>query len=297
MNNLILGASGKIGSYLIKNDRSFIYTYNSKKIKGGIKFNFLKNDISKIIKYKNINTVTFLGAISDPNVCYKQKILTNKINVISTIKILRELIKKNIYFIFFSSEFVFSGHEKNFSEKDKTKPINIYGKQKLKVEKFIIQNAKRYSIFRIAKTYGDDLNDNTLISNYLKSLLSGKKKFVVASDQFFSPLFVGDLKKIIKIFIKKKIKGTFNIGGPQRLSRYNCLSNTNKFLSKKIKNKIELKKIKLENFTFYDKRPLDVSMNIEKLNKVINFKMTKFSKIAKKMIKKNRLNEKLSKTR
>ena len=94
MNNLILGASGKIGSYLIKNDRSLIYTYNSKKIKGGIKFNFLKNDISKLIKDKNINTVIFLGAVSDPNVCYKQKKLTNKINVLSTIKILKELIKK-----------------------------------------------------------------------------------------------------------------------------------------------------------------------------------------------------------
>ena len=105
MNNLILGASGKIGSYLIKNDRSLIYTYNSKKIKGGIKFNFLKNDISKLIKNKNINTVTFLGAVSDPNVCYKQKKLTNKINVLSTIEILTELIKKKIYFIFFSSEF------------------------------------------------------------------------------------------------------------------------------------------------------------------------------------------------
>ena len=55
MNNLILGASGKIGSYLIKNDRSFIYTYNSKKIKGGIKFNFLKNDISKIERDLKIN--------------------------------------------------------------------------------------------------------------------------------------------------------------------------------------------------------------------------------------------------
>ncbi len=237
MNNLILGASGKIGSYLIKNDRSLIYTYNSKKIKGGIKFNFLKNDISKLIKDKNINTVIFLGAVSDPNVCYKQKKLTNKINVLSTIKILKELIKKDIYFIFFSSEFVFNGHKKNSSEKDKTKPINLYGKQKLKVEKFIIRNAKRYSIFRIAKTYSDDLNDNTLISNYLKSLLSGKKKFVVASDQFFSPLFVGDLKKIIKVFIKKKFNGTFNIGGPQRLSRYDCLLNINKFLNKKFKKK------------------------------------------------------------
>ena len=110
-------------------------------------------------------------------------------------------------------------------------------------------------------------------------------------------MFIGDLKKIIKIFIKKKINGTFNIGGPQRLSRYDCLANTNKFLNKKFRNKIELKKIKLENFSFYDKRPLDVSMNTKKLNKVINFKMTKINNIAKKMIKKNRLNEKLSKTR
>ncbi len=54
MNNLILGASGKIGSYLIKNDKSVLYTYNSKKIKGGIRFNFLKNNISKIIKKKKL---------------------------------------------------------------------------------------------------------------------------------------------------------------------------------------------------------------------------------------------------
>ena len=63
---------------------------------------------------------------------------------------------------------------------------------------------------------------------------------------------------------------------------------------KNTKIKLSLKKIKLENFSFYDKRPLDVSMNIQKLNKVINFKMTKINKVAKKMIKKNMLNEKLS---
>ena len=294
MNNLILGASGKIGSYLIKNDKSVLYTYNSKKIKGGIRFNFLKNNISNIIKKKKINVVVLMVAISDPNICYKKRNLTNKINVLSTIKILKELIKKNIYFIFFSSEFVFNGKKKNFSEKDKTRPVNIYGKQKLIVEKFIIKNAKKYSILRIAKTYGDDLNDDTLISSYLKNLLLGQKKFTVASDQFFSPLFIGDLKKIIKIFMKKKINGLFNVGGPERLSRYDCLYNVNKFLNEKHQNKIKLKKIKLENFSFYDKRPLDVSMNIQKLNKVINFKMTKINKVAKKMIKKNMLNEKLS---
>ena len=65
-------------------------------------------------------------------------------------------------------------------------------------------------------------------------------------------------------------------------------------LNEKFRKKIQLKKIILENYFFYDKRPLDVSMNIKKLNKIINFKMTKINKIAKKIIKKHRLNEKLS---
>ena len=42
--------------------------------------------------------------------------------------------------------------------------------------------------------------------------------------------------------MKKKINGLFNVGGPERLSRYDCLYNVNKFLNKKLKNKIKLKK-------------------------------------------------------
>ena len=38
MNNLILGASGNIGIYLIRKNKSTIFTYNSKKIKGNCEF-------------------------------------------------------------------------------------------------------------------------------------------------------------------------------------------------------------------------------------------------------------------
>ena len=54
-----------------------------------------------------------MAAISDPNICYKKRNLTNKINVLSTIKILKNSSKK-IYTLFFSSEFVFNGKKKNF---------------------------------------------------------------------------------------------------------------------------------------------------------------------------------------
>ena len=51
------------------------------------------------------------------------------------------------------------------------------------------------------------IKDNTLISKFLIELVSGKRIFQAAYDQIFNPLYVKDLEKIVKIFLKKKIKG------------------------------------------------------------------------------------------
>ena len=55
---------------------------------------------------------------------------TKTINLLSTIKIINKCIKKKIVPIVFSSEFVFNGKKGNYSEKDKTDPILVYGNQK-----------------------------------------------------------------------------------------------------------------------------------------------------------------------
>ena len=75
MNTLIVGSSGKIGRYLLKqyNKRSAIFTYNKNKIKNGIKFDILKNDINNIIKKKKIKKVIILSGISDPDNCFRYK--------------------------------------------------------------------------------------------------------------------------------------------------------------------------------------------------------------------------------
>ena len=73
MSNLILGASGNIGIYLSKKNKSSIFTYNSRKIKGAVKFDIRKDNISKLVKKYKVNSVAYLSAISDPNFCYKYK--------------------------------------------------------------------------------------------------------------------------------------------------------------------------------------------------------------------------------
>ena len=118
MKTLIIGASGKIGKCLVKRkSKSYIYTYNTKEIKNGIKFNLSRDNIKKILKKYLVSKVVYLSAISDPDECFKNKRKSKLINITKTKKIIDTLVKLNIYFIFFSSEYIFSGKKGNYNER------------------------------------------------------------------------------------------------------------------------------------------------------------------------------------
>ena len=295
MQSLIIGGSGKIGKSL--NYKHSKKTFYKNKIKNGIRFNLINDDINLLIEKYKINRVILLSAISDPDECIKKKNYSNKLNVDKTKKLINILIKKKIYFIFFSSEYVFDGKIGNYKENSKIKPNNLYGKQKFTIENYIKRKTKNFSILRIGKTYGDNIKDKTLISNFLNELIKGKSFFKVANDQIFNPLFIGDLKKIVDIFLKKKIKGVFNVGGPQKLSRYKVLELILKTLGKNIMKNVKLEKISLNDIATLDRRPLNVSMNIKKLKTKIKFKMKTISNVAFNMIIKNNVKSKIFKRR
>lgn len=295
MKVLIIGGSGKIGTALnFKNTKK---TFYKNKIHNGIKFNLINDDIKILLKKYKFNRVVLLSAISDPDICLRNKDYSNKLNVVKTKNLIDVLIKKNIYFIFFSSEYIFDGKKGDYSENSKAVPSNLYGRQKLQVENFIRKKAKYYSIFRIGKTYGSDISDKTLISNFLMEIIKGKLIFKVAYDQIFNPLYVSDLKKIVRIFLKKKIIGTFNVGGPEQLSRLEVLKLIFQVLGSKIQSKAQFQRISLKEFPTLDNRPLNVSMNIDKLKSKINFKLKNIRNITLKMIKKNNVKSKIFKRR
>jgi dTDP-4-dehydrorhamnose reductase len=284
MKYILIGGSGKIGRYFLKK-KNILFTYNKKKINNGIKFNLLTNDFEKIIKKDNFSSAVILSAYSEPDFCKKYLKKSRLVNVIKTKKLIDVLIKNNIYFIFFSTEFIFDGKRGNYKENSVAKPINVYGKQKLEIEKYIQKKTQNYCIFRIARTYGDKPWGNTLINDFLKK---SKKKITayVASDQIFSPIYVRDLIKITDFFIREKIKGIYNIGGNKTISRYRLYKKFN-FLLKNNKNyrPVKIVKKKMIDFKFFDKRPNNVSFNTNKLKKILNFKLSNIEKIFTKVVK------------
>ncbi len=283
MSTLLIGATGYIGKNFVKKSKlKHLEKTSTKKLNNYIRFDMTKNKIEKIFKKKNIENAIIFSAISNPDECEKNKKKSNLINVSSTIKIIKYLIKKKKYFIFFSTEYVYAGNLGNYSERSKIGNSLLYAKQKIKVEEYLKKkNYKKFAIVRIAKTYGDKINDNTIFTNFLKK--SSKKKIIkVAKDQFFSALYINDLVKILDIFINQTITGLYNISGDEKISRLEYL----KKLKKKFKLDIEIIPKKFQFLSINRNIPLNVTMNNNKIKTKIKFRFTKFNEYLNTIYKK-----------
>ena len=265
MKSLIIGGSSDLGQYLIKSNKSeYDFTIFKKKIPGGIKFDLI-NDRASDLDLSNYESILILSAISNPTLCEQNPQYSRKLNVEATIKLMNHCINKNKKIIFFSTEFIYNGSKGNYNEQDHPDPINLYGQQKLEVENFIKNNSSKYSILRIAKTYTNNFNDQTLFSFFYKKIIKEKSKEIpIIEDEYFSPLYIGDLCDLIFYSTKNDIK-FLNIGGPERFSRADCL---NLFLSIFKKKNIEKKIYTRKNTSNDAKIPKDVSFNINKVRNI-----------------------------
>ena len=104
---------------------------------------------------------------------------------------------------------------------------------------------------------------------------------MTATDQKFNPIYVKDIVKITNYFLKNKIKGIYNVAGPKTYSRYQCLKIIKNQLPLKYRNLTIIKKTKMSNLKFIEKRPLNLSLKIKKLQKIYKYPITPIEKVAK----------------
>jgi len=110
----------------------------------------------------------------------------------------------------------------------------------------------------------------------LKLYLNGQRNFEIASDQFFSPLYVKDLIKLIDIALKKNLIGLYNVCGDDISSRIGFIKKI--FLKQKIYDAklIEVSMKKFDNKIFY---PLNTSMRNNKIKTATNFNFSKLKNL------------------
>jgi dTDP-4-dehydrorhamnose reductase len=148
------------------------------------------------------------AGISNPKRCETDPEGTYRCNVEGTLRLGKELLKRGITPIFFSTDYV-------FDDTLKRAPMNEYGKQKLELE----EQASRLGALtiRLSKVYGIEKGDQTLFDE-MAAKLKGGKAILAARDQIFAPVFVGDVISQTLSCAQGK-RGVVSVVGPRYASR------------------------------------------------------------------------------
>lgn len=130
----------------------------------------------------------------------------------------RESGKKLIYV---STDFVFDGKKRSYSEDDIPNPINWYGKTKFEGEKIVQNSNLNWIIARIAYPYRAIHKKNDFARAILGKLT--KREVVNAiTDHIMVPTFIDDIVNAIDVLIQKDEAGIFHLVGSQAITPYDA---------------------------------------------------------------------------
>ena len=191
--------------------------------------------LEKLIKKIKPTIIMHCAGLSRPMHIHEKNIKKSiDLNIIGTSNVVKVCEKYNLKIIYFSTGYVYEGIKGNYSETDAVKPFNNYGLSKLAGE-CAVSMYKNSLILRITMT---------------EKPFPYKKGFSNLKTNF---MFHEDFIKILPLLVNKK--GIINVGGKSQ----SVFSFAKKHNLKILKSTVS------KNF----KLPLNQTMNLSKLNKII----------------------------
>lgn len=227
MKILILGASGPVGYYLLKNLESsghFVAsTYFTNKVIDEIEYKLDITDLQSTTNFmKNINPEIVIDtvALSGVDLAETNNDLANKVTVQGTRNVIEscKLIESKLVYV--STTAVYD-NVRTYSEDDIPHPVNYYGYTKHQAEELVINSELDYLILRTDHPYGWIRNGQKL-NSVIRTLNTLKEGNILKEiiDWYSTPAYLPDFAEATRILLEKKETGIFHITGPDYLNRY-----------------------------------------------------------------------------
>lgn len=197
---LLTGGSGKLGHAIIKSGYFPEIILPPHKILDITK----PKNIEKFLAKNDFGAIIHCAALARMAECEKDPVKAVNINIIGTCNLVNETIKRNqsakrdIRFIYISTDGVYPGTKGNYSEKDETIPYNKYGWTKLGGE-CAVRILSNYCIIRTS--FFDPNNIRFDVS---------------ATDSYSSKVTIQDLIKAVSAILDSNFTGTINIGSDRK---------------------------------------------------------------------------------
>jgi len=282
---LILGTglSGLVGSRIVELLQNK-YQFQNLDLTAGVDIT-KPEEIEQKISSSKAKHLIHLAAFTDVSKAWDQRnegeeSLCYKVNVLGTKNIAKACKKHNKYLIHFSTDFVFDGDKTSpYTEEDKPRSIEWYGRTKLWAEEEVKNSGCYYTILRIAfpfkkKESSSDLEPNLKLDlvRKIKSKLQKREELKMFFDQIITPTLIDDIAKVVDYCIQNNPVGTYHCVGSNPISPYDLAS----IVAEKFNlDKTLIKKTSIKEANQSGLRPRQVYMGLsnKKLERDFGIKM------------------------
>lgn len=172
--------------------------------------------VTELIREYKPEVVIHLAANKNVSYCEKHIEATSLINYGITRNLVNSCAGSSVYFMYFSSDYVFGPEKTGWNEEADTCPTTQYGRDKVASELEIQNRLESYAIIRTAGLYGFK-ND---FIDFVRKTLSEGKVFNAFENLVNCPTSVSDLYQMMAILLDIKITGIFHCIGAESMSRF-----------------------------------------------------------------------------
>lgn len=234
-----------------------------------------KYAVEKIFAEHEPGIVVHCGALSKPDECEQNKQAAFLTNVTGTIHLLYAAKKLRSFFIFLSTDFVFSGEKGMYTEDDERGPVNYYGETKLLAEDEVKNYPYPWAIVRTVLVYGKPFLNRQNILTTVANSLGRKEPMQIFNDQVRTPTYVEDLAAALVTIIEKDATGIYHISGEDVITPYKMAIAVANHLQ--LDEKL-IKKIVEKDLIQPARRPPKTGFNISKAKTELNYQPVSFNK-------------------
>lgn len=214
MTILITGSKGFLGSYLLSN-------LGQPQLLGTARDELDLTDEAKVTRFiEKIqpNAIIHTAALADVDACERNPGAAHQANVLATEYLARALQGSKAQLLYISTDQIFDGKKKFYSETDTPSPVNVYGKSKLEGEERVRKYLSSYKILR-TNFYGLSTGSRPSFLNWCINTLKNQTPASLYEDVFYTPISIRDLTQTLSLMISSSQTGTYNVTGDERVSK------------------------------------------------------------------------------
>jgi len=275
MKFLVTGSAGLVGSQVVqdlaKSEHQIYSCYSHSKPNNGIPVQLdlvNNNNIIQIIENIKPDVIIHLAAMTNVDLCEKEKELALRINAKATETLSKQAAKHSSFFVYVSTDYVFDGEKGMKRESDMPSPVDYYGYSKYQGELAVQDMASSWCIARTSTPFGIHPTKKSF-PVFVAENLRAKKEITIVTDQYTSPTYVPNLSQMLIEISARQILGVIHLAGATRTSRYDMATLVAEKLN--LEKKL-LKPTTINEMNWIAKRPQDSSLDVSKATQILKEK-------------------------